>query len=64
MTLLSDIQSDAIEIRRAHPNASIDLIAEWMVEIYAPAKEHSRYVSRHFVRATTRNTLRRDYDEL
>ena len=64
MTLLSDIQQDALAIRRANPERSIDLIAEWMVEIYAPAKEHSRYVSRHLVRATTRNTLRRDYDEL
>jgi len=64
MTLLSDIQGAALAIRRANPETSIDLIAEWMVEIYAPAKEYSRYVSRNFVRATTRNTLRRDYDEL
>jgi|TARA_R110000823_G_scaffold294856_1_gene413823 hypothetical protein len=61
---MADIQRTALEIRRANPERSIELIAEWMVDIYAPANEHSRYVSRNFVRATTRNTLRRDYDEL
>jgi hypothetical protein len=64
MTLMSDIQQTALAIRKAHPERSIELIAEWMVDIYAPANEHSRYVSRNWVRATTRNTLRRDYNEL
>ena len=59
MTLLSDIQKDARAIRKANPDRSIELIAEWMVEIYAPATEHSSPVARDIVRTTTRRTLRR-----